>query len=138
MRRNRNTRQTRKVLSDINLTNLIDVTMVILVCYMLIAPMAEQGISVALPQTSPHKIDQEQQPLTVTISKNGNIYLGNSLLTLSKLTEQIQAKTKQQPDTSIVIKADKDVNYGMVIKVLDELNNSGITKVGMATETVNK
>lgn len=135
MRRNRNFHQRHKVISDINLTNLIDVTMVTLVCYMLIAPLTEQGINVALPQTAPHRIEQQQEPVTITVAKNGSIYLGNTEMTLSELTKLLQIRVKQKPDTGVIIKADKDVNYGSVIRVLDELNNSGITKVGMATET---
>lgn len=127
----------RKIISDINLTNLIDVTMTTLVCYMIIAPLTEQGIDVALPKTAPHKIEQ-QEPVTVTIAKNGNLYLGTSLITLSQLTEQLKIKLKQKSDTGVVIKADKDVNYGEVIHVLDELNSAGITKVGMATQIKEK
>lgn len=130
---NRRIRQKRKAISDINLTNLIDVTMTTLVCYMLIAPLTEQGIDVALPQTSPHKIEQSHEIVTVTVAKNGNLYIGSNQIALFKLTEQLQVKFKQKPDTGVVIKADKGVDYGTVINVLDELNNAGITKVGMAT-----
>lgn len=125
----------RRVISDINLTNLIDVTMVALICYMLLTPLTEHGIDVALPQTAPHQIEQKQEPITITIAKNGTIYLGNIQITLSELTKHLQIRIKQKPDTGVIIRADKDVNYGKVIHVLDELNNSGITKVGMATET---
>lgn len=134
MIRNRRSRQTRKIISDINLTNLIDVTMTTLVCYMLIAPLTEQGIDVALPKTAPHKIEQQEETITITVAKNSNLYIGNRTLNLSKLTDELKTKIRQKPDTGIIIKADKDVNYGTVIHVLDELNNAGITKVGMATE----
>jgi biopolymer transport protein TolR len=96
--------------------------------------MTEQGIDVALPQTSPHKIEQSQEPVTVTIAKNGDIYLGSSLVTVPKLIDNLKAKAKQKKDLGVIIKADKNVNYGSVIQVLDELNNAGITQVGMATE----
>lgn len=138
MRRNRNTRQTRKAISDINLTNLIDVTMVTLVIYMIIAPMTDQGIDIALPQTSPHKIEQSQEPTTVIIAKNGDIYLGTNLVTLSQLIDNLKEKAKQKKDLGVIIKADKSVDYGSVVHVLDELNNAGITQVGMATEAILK
>lgn len=137
MIRTRRTQKKRKVISDINLTNLIDVTMTTLVCYMIIAPLTEQGIDIALPKSSSHKMEQ-QEPITVTIAKNGNLYLGTGLITLSQLTDQLKNKLKQKPDTGVIIKGDKDVNYGEVIHVLDELNSAGITKVGMATQTESK
>lgn len=127
MRRNWRIRSGHSVISDINLTNLIDVTMTVLICYILIAPLVEQGIDVNLPQASPHKIEQ-REPITVNISKNGQIYLGNNQITLDQLKKQLK------PEKGVIIKADKDVNYGTVIHVLDELNNAGITKVGMATQ----
>lgn len=134
MRRTRHSNRNRsKVMSDINLTNLIDVTMTTLVCYMIIAPIVEQGIDVNLPRASQHKMESKE-PIIVTVSKNETIYVGNKLVTVSQLTNQLQTQIKKYPDTSVIIKADKEISYGKVVNVLDELNNAGITKVGMATE----
>lgn len=133
MRRNRYTRTRHKVFSDINLTNLIDVTMTTLVCYMIITPIMEQGIDVKLPQTSPHRLEKTDN-VTVTISKDNRIYMGNSLITLSQLKEELKNRIKSKPDTGVIIKADKDINYGKIINVLDELNIAGISNVGLATE----
>lgn len=133
MRRSRYTKVRHKVFSDINLTNLIDVTMTTLVCYMIITPFIEQGIDVKLPQTSPHRLEKTDS-LTITISKDNKIYMGNSLVTLSQLKEELKSRIKTKPDTGVIIKADKDVNYGGVINVLDELNSAGISNVGLATE----
>lgn len=127
MRRNLNTRGRHKAICDINLTNLIDVTMTVLVCYMIITPMLEQGIDIKLPQTAPHKLDKKDS-VTLTITKDNKLYLANSLVTLPQIKNLIK---KEQ---NVIIKADKDVNYGNVIKVLDELNTSGIKNVGLATE----
>lgn len=127
MRRNRHIRTRRKIFSDINLTNLIDVTMTTLVCYMIITPFIEQGIDVKLPQTSPHRLEKKDS-VTITITKDNKLYLGNSLVTLSQLKKGLKK------DQDVIIKADKDVNYGNVINVLDELNTSGISNVGLATE----
>lgn len=133
MRRNRHSRLVHTAVSDINLTNLIDVIMVVLIIYILIAPLVEQGINVNLPEASPHRIESKDS-LTVTISKDGKIYLENSQLTLTQLKEQLAYRIREKPDTEVVIKGDKGLKYGTLIKVLDELNNAGITKVGMATE----
>lgn len=127
MIRNRFTRTRHKPLCDINLTNLIDVTMTTLVCYMIITPMMEQGIDVKLPQASPHKLEKKDT-ITLTITRDDRIYLGNSIVTISQLKKELKK------DQNVIIKADKDVNYGNVIKVLDELNTSGISNVGLATE----
>lgn len=127
MRRNRFTRGRHKVFCDINLTNLIDVTMTVLVCYMIITPIMEQGIDIKLPQTSPHRLEKKDN-ITITITKDNKLYLGNSLVTMSQLKKELK---KEQ---NVIVKADKDVNYGNVINVLDELNTSGISNVGLATE----
>lgn len=127
MRRNRHIRARRKIFSDINLTNLIDVTMTTLVCYMIITPFIEQGIDVKLPQTSPHRLEKKDS-VTITITRDNKLYLGNSLVTISQLKKGLKK------DQNVIIKADKDVNYGNVINVLDELNASGISNVGLATE----
>lgn len=94
---------------------------------MIITPIMEQGIDIKLPQASPHKLEKKDN-ITLTITKDDKLYLGNSLVTLSQLKKEIK---KEQ---NVIIKADKDVNYGNVIKVLDELNTSGISNVGLATE----
>lgn len=133
MRRNRFIRTKHRLFSEINLTNLIDVTMTTLVCYMIITPLIEQGIEVKLPQTAPHRLEKTDNPI-VTITKDNKLYLGNTLITLPQLITELKNKLKQKPDTGVIIKADKDVNYGNVINVLDELNTSGITNVGLATE----
>lgn len=133
MRKNRHSRLVHTAISDINLTNLIDVIMVVLVIYILIAPLVEQGINVNLPEASPHRIEPTES-ITVTISEEGKIYLENTQLTLSQLKEQLAYSIKKKPDTGVIIKGDKELKYGTLINVLDELNNAGITKVGMATE----
>lgn len=133
MRRNRSIRTRRRIFNEINLTNLIDVTMTTLVCYMIITPFMEQGIDVKLPQTAPHKLEKMDNPV-VTITKDNKLYLGNGLVTLPQLIEELKNRLKAKPDAGVIIKADKDVNYGGVINVLDELNTAGIVNVGLATE----
>lgn len=107
--------------------------MVVFIIYILIAPLVEQGINVNLPEASPHKIESAEN-VTVTISKDGNIYFENTHLTLPELKEKLVYMIDQKPNTGVVIKGDKGLQYGTLIKVLDELNNAGITKVGMATQ----
>lgn len=108
--------------------------MTTLICYIILAPLVEQGIDVSLPQASPHTLKQSENAI-VSISKDGSIYLAKKIVTIQQLTEQLLQKIKDKPDTGVIIKADKDINYGKVINVLDELNNAGISNVGMATQT---
>jgi len=137
MRRNRHSRLSYAVINDINLTNLIDVTMVILVIYILIAPLVKQGINVNLPKASASRINSEET-ITVTVSKEGNLYLGSTQVSLTQLKEKLIYKIKKRPQTTVILKADKALRYGTVIKTLDTLNMAGITRIGMATEIVNR
>ena len=133
MNRNRHFRSAHNLVSDINLTNLIDVIMVVFIIYILIAPLVEQGININLPEGSLHKIETKDN-ITITITKEGKIYMGDNKFTLDQLKEHLTYKIKKTPDIGIIIKGDSGTRYGTIIKVLDELNNAGITKVGMATE----
>lgn len=137
MKRNRHSKLTHKAINDINLTNLIDVIMVVFIIYILIAPLVEQGIDLNLPEASPHKIETKDS-VTVSISKAGKIYIENTVYTLTQLKERLKTITNEKPNTNIIIKGDKKLEYGILIKILDELNNAGITKVGMATEIKNE
>lgn len=133
MRRKRHTRTNHTTINDINLTNLIDVIMVVFIIYILITPLVDQGINVELPEASAHQL-KTTETVTVTISEDGDTYIGNEKLTLSELKDKLLFKLDKKPDTGIVIKGDKGAAYGSVIRVLDELNSAGITKVGMATQ----
>jgi len=103
--------------------------MVVLIVYILIAPLVDQGIEINLPETAPHKITS-QDALTITVSQNGTIYLGSSKISIDNLISLLQKKA----ETGVVVKADKGVAYGTVVDVLDKLNSSGITRVGLATQ----
>ena len=134
MRKRRSVRTIHKGITDINLTNLIDVIMVVFIIYILIAPLVEQGISVDLPEAEAHQLKPAEN-IIITISSNGEIYLEKTKLTLKQLAERLQPRLEAKPDIGVVIKGDQGVRYGTIIKVLDGLNDAGITNVGLATET---
>lgn len=136
MRKNFRIENINSVICDINLTNLIDVILVILIMYILITPFMNQGIELTLPQSSPAKI-KKPSDIIISITKNGNVYLENIKVSKEKLPEIIKTKIKDK-DSAIIIKADKDTPYGVVIELLDLLNTSGIQNVGLATKPKNK
>ncbi len=122
-----------RALNDINITPLVDVTMVILIIFILIAPLMEQGITVKLPGTSAREMVQ-QEAVTISISPDKKIYLGNSSVTIPELEDRLKVLQDGSNDISVILRADKDLPYELVVKVLDTIQKSGITKLGLATK----
>ena len=119
-------------LSDINVTNLVDVTLVLLVIFMIASPLIQMGVQVNLPKASTNAIDT-QSNLTVTVRKDATLYVDDKLVPLSALSAELGAGI-QNGKKGVLIRADKDVSYGAVIKVLDVARKAGIQDVGLVTE----
>lgn len=122
-----------RALNDINITPLVDVTMVILIIFILIAPLMEQGITVKLPATSAKQMAQEEA-VTISISPDKKIYLGNSAVTLPELEDRLKVLQDGNRDISVILRADKGLPYELVVKVLDTIQKAGISKLGLATK----
>ncbi len=122
-----------KALNDINVTPLVDVMMVILIIFILIAPIMEQGITIKLPDTSA-KYMKSQDAVTVSVSKDKKIYLGNTLVSLPALEDRLKVLRSGIPDLPVILRADKNLPYETVVRVLDSINRSGILKLGLATK----
>ena len=124
-----------EVLSDINITPLVDVMLVLLIIFMITAPMLHQGIEVALPKsdapTIPTKADD---PLVLSINRDGLVYIKDKPVHPTRLVEVLTPMLRGRSDETVFLKGDRDVAYGKVIEVLDLLHRSGIEKVGMVTE----
>jgi len=124
-----------EVLSDINITPLVDVMLVLLIIFMITAPMLHQGIEVALPKsdapTMPTKADD---PLVLSINRDGLVYIKDKPVHPTRLVEVLTPMLRGRSDETVFLKGDRDVAYGKVIEVLDLLHRSGIEKVGMVTE----
>lgn len=118
-------------LSEINVTPFVDVMLVLLVIFMVTAPLLQQGIDVNLPQAKGKELPPEER-ITITVKKDGSIYIGNIGLTLEELKNKLSALSKLNP--SVFLKADKDVPYGIVVSVMAAVKESGIEKLGMITE----
>ncbi len=135
MRRRHSARTNLAPLADINLTSMIDVIFFMLILFLLVAPIVEYGINVNLPAASAKKME-EPKTLTVSVKNTETgprIYLDSDRLTMEELTARLKSIAVRQPDTALILRADKELNYESVIQVIDCITEAGITKLGMAT-----
>jgi biopolymer transport protein TolR len=124
----------RSTLAEINVTPLVDVMLVLLIIFMITAPMLQQGVDVNLPvATGTVQPDREEQ-IVLTINKTGEIYLNQTLYQLDALRTKLQALYQAQRDRGMFLRADAEVPYGLVVQVMDEVKKAGITKLGMITQ----
>jgi len=123
------------VMADINVTPLVDVMLVLLIIFMIAAPMLHQGIEVALPraQATPLPMRMED-PLVLSIDRSGKIFLRETPVEIEDLVDQVKAQTEARGDDSVFLKGDREVPYGRIIEVLDVLHRGGIVHVGMVTD----
>ena len=119
----------RQALSEINVTPFVDVMLVLLIIFMVTAPLLQQGVDVDLPKASGQTLSPAERVI-ITIKKGGKIYLDKSSVTLDTLRTGLSGKTGEE----VFLKADKDVPYGIVVAVMGELREIGIEKLGMITE----
>lgn len=123
------------VMSDINVTPLVDVMLVLLIIFMIAAPMLHQGIEVDLPESSARALPVESEdPLILSITADGIVYLKDDPIHPSQLVDRLLPRIQARGDDSIFLKGDRAVPYGQVVDVLDILYRGGITNVGMVTE----
>ncbi|HTR03606.1 MAG TPA: ExbD/TolR family protein [Thermoanaerobaculia bacterium] len=123
-------------LADINVTPLVDVMLVLLIIFMVTAPMLHQGISVALPKTSTTNLRSGlEDPIVLSISKDGLYYINESPVARGLLKDRLRAILRGHKEKAVLLKADRSLSYGTVIETLDLLNRMGIESLGMITDT---
>jgi biopolymer transport protein TolR len=123
------------VMADINVTPLVDVMLVLLIIFMITAPMLHQGIEVALPRAEAQNLQMRtEDPLILSIDRGGVVYLKDSPVDIADLVGQLKGLMSERGDDSVFLKGDRDVPYGRVIEVLDTLHRGGIVHVGMVTD----
>ena len=124
----------KKLMSEINVTPLVDVMLVLLIIFMVTAPMMMEGVDVNLPQTKTKSIKAQEDPLILSVTKNGDVFLENHTVKLEDLGQKIETVFKYRKEKEVLLRADKDIPYGFVVKVMAEVKRAGIAKLGMVTE----
>lgn len=133
-------RQKRKLQSEINVVPYIDVMLVLLIVFMVAAPMLQQGVEVDLPKAPAQIIDQtKDEPLIVSVTKDGSLFLNvggdpGKAQSLEEIADKTGKILKNKPDTPVLVWGDKQVSYGVVVTVMSALQNAGASGVGLVTE----
>jgi biopolymer transport protein TolR len=127
----------KKLMSEINVTPLVDVMLVLLIIFMVTAPMMMEGVDVNLPQTKTKSIKTQEDPLILSVTKNGEVFLENHTVKLEELGQKIETVFKYRKEKEVLLRADKDIPYGFVVKVMAEVKRAGVAKLGMVTEPLN-
>lgn len=121
-------------MSEINVTPLVDVMLVLLIIFMVTAPMMMQGVEVNLPRTATKSIKSPEDPLILTVTKKGELFIEDHRLTLETIDTKLKSILKYRREKQVLLKADKDISYGFVIQVISRVKQAGVDKLGMITE----
>ena len=128
----------RRIMAEINVTPLVDVMLVLLIIFMVTAPMLTQGVDVNLPQASAKAMRSDEERLVITVDANSRIFVGNQPVEFNRLGGALKQIVAQRADRQVFFRADRSVPYGFVVKVIAEVRNSGIEKLGMVTEPLER
>ena len=121
-------------MSEINVTPFVDVMLVLLIIFMVTAPLLTVGVQVDLPETSADTLPEETEPLTLTINAKGEIFIQETKVEYEKIIAKIMAVSNNRTDTRIFVRGDKTINYGRVLEIMGMLSGSGFTKVALISE----
>ena len=123
-----------KTISQINVTPMVDVMLVLLVIFMITAPLLTVGIPINLPKTKAKALPEDQTPLSITINKDEKIFLQDSEIDLENLVPRLIAISKNKSDRKIFIRADKILSYGEVVKIMGLISSAGFNKIALVTD----
>lgn len=129
----RSRRQTFALMSDVNVVSLIDVMMLLLVIFMITAPMMEGGVDITLPKAQSKPLESKDG-LSITVSRNGTIVVDNEKLTLPEFRVAVKQLAANRSRNGVYLRADQNVDYGIIAQLLGIMNGAGITNVGLVTE----
>lgn len=121
-------------MAEINVTPMVDVMLVLLIIFMVTAPMITSSVQVNLPQANAKPSNADSKPVTITVNKDGQVYLDNSQIELPNLVSTLQEASKNNDDQRIFIRGDKDVNYGVMLQVMADVVQGGFTKVSLLAQ----
>jgi biopolymer transport protein TolR len=127
----------RPVMAEINVTPMVDVMLVLLIIFMVSAPLLTVGVPLELPQTQAKSLDQDKEPLTVSVKANGQIYLQNTEIAAEELVPKLKAITEARrgADERIFVRGDRQLEYGAVMKVMGSISAAGFHRVALVTES---
>ena len=131
-------RRRHEVMSQINVTPMVDVMLVLLIIFMVTAPMMTQGLEVDLPEATTKALKQQEEPLVVTIKKEGDVYLKKEKVSSEALQQQLKGMPDEQKKDGIYLRADKNVPYGVVTTTMAAVQDAGFEKIGMITVPAEK
>ena len=125
-------------MSEINVTPMVDVMLVLLIVFMVTAPLLTVGVQIDLPKTKAKILQGQDEPLAITIGAQGQVYLQDTEIDIEGLVPQLRAITDNNPDVRIFVRGDASVNYGRVMEVMGTVNAAGYKKVGLVTQQQKK
>ena len=123
-----------RVMSEINVTPMVDVMLVLLIIFMVSAPLLTVGVPIDLPETQAKALNSETQPITVSINNKGQVFLQETEIPVEEVVAKLQAISKTGYDERIYVRGDKDADYGTVMKVMGRLSSAGFRRVALVTE----
>lgn len=134
----KNHRSKRQLMCEINITPFVDVMLVLLVVFMVTAPMMISGINVNLPKTSAAPISGSDEPLTITVTEKATVYIQDVEIELKDLVNKLSAVTKEKKDSRILIRGDKNTSYGSIMDVVGSINQAGYSHISLITQLEEK
>ncbi|HEX4297447.1 MAG TPA: protein TolR [Devosia sp.] len=126
-------RASKRPMSDINVTPMVDVMLVLLIVFMVAAPLLTVGVPIDLPQTKAKELNTESKPITVSVTPAGDLFLGDTPVQIDGLIDAINAQATDSTDQRIYVRGDQTANYGAVMKVMGVLSAGGYSKIGLIT-----
>lgn len=127
-----------RLISDINVTPFVDVMLVLLVIFMVTAPMMMQGVDVALPETTSQPLAAKKENLVITINNQNQIFINNYKVEIDFLQEKLNKILEGRDSREVYLRADREISYGFVVRVMAEIKAAGVDKLGMVTEPINE
>jgi len=126
-------RARKKFLSEINVTPFVDVMLVLLIVFMITAPLLQTGVEIELPEADTPNTPENKEPIIISINKDEEVFISNKLITPDILKEKLKEIKKANPRTQIYIRADKSVTYNVLMKTMEQIMNSGILNINLIT-----
>jgi len=121
-------------MADINVTPLVDVMLVLLIIFMVTAPLMTSGVNVDLPKTNASPVNADTKPITVSIKADGSLYLGDEVVSNEDLVSRLQAAAQNDPNHRIFVRGDEHIDYGRVMQVMGTITSGGFTHVALLAQ----